>query len=158
MLHHVFCLHGLLRDSDQGPKFTSLLEWVLQTSGSHHHPVFGVPSIIQGLDGTHESGDGNGPALPLIPQPLLLFQTIWVEYAYNTLPNSATSLSPFQWYHGYQPPFFPGQKQPASFWSRPSFVAAPGCRQAHSLLLCTSDHYQKSVDRHSIPAPCYTSV
>ena len=37
-------------------------------------------------------------------------QLVWVEYTRNTLPCSATGLSPFECSLGYQPPLFPEQE------------------------------------------------
>ncbi|KAF7640716.1 hypothetical protein LDENG_00020350 [Lucifuga dentata] len=33
-------------------------------------------------------------------------QLLWVEFTHNTLPSSATGLSPFQCAYGFQPPLF----------------------------------------------------
>lgn len=41
-------------------------------------------------------------------------QLLWVEYAHNTLPTSASGLFPFQCSLCYQPPLFPEQEREAS--------------------------------------------
>ena len=41
-------------------------------------------------------------------------QLVWVEYACNTLPCSATGLSPFECSLRYQPPLFPEQEEEVS--------------------------------------------
>ena len=60
-------------------------------------------------------------------------QLLWIEYAHNTLPSSATGLSPFQCSWGYQPPLFPEQEHEASVPSvqhSSGVVNALGCRPA----------------------------
>ena len=85
-------------------------------------------------------------------------QLLWVEYAHNTLPSSATGLSPFQCSRGYQPPLFPEQVREASVPSVQAFIQR--CRRtwlrARSALLRSSDRYQRNADRRRVPAPCYT--
>ncbi|KAK5885833.1 hypothetical protein CesoFtcFv8_016930 [Champsocephalus esox] len=86
-------------------------------------------------------------------------QLLWVEYAHNTLPSSATSLSPFQCSRGYQPPLFPAQEREASVPSAQAFVSR--CRRmwlkARSALLRSSDRYQRTANRRRKPAPQYST-
>ena len=49
-------------------------------------------------------------------------QLVWVEYVQNTIPSSATGLSPFECSMGYQPPLFPEQEQEVSVPSAQMFV------------------------------------
>ncbi len=46
--------------------------------------------------------------LPYVTEPGATWskQLLWVEYAHNTLPGSASGLSPFQCAYGYRPPRF----------------------------------------------------
>ena len=82
-------------------------------------------------------------------------QLLWIEYAHNTLPNSATGLSPFQCSQGFQPPHFPEQEHKASVPLAQAFIQR--CRrtwmQACSTLLRSSDHYQRAANRRRTPAP-----
>ena len=41
-------------------------------------------------------------------------QLVWVEYTRKTLPCSATGISPFECFLGYQPPLFPEQEEEVS--------------------------------------------
>ena len=85
-------------------------------------------------------------------------QLLWVEYAHNTLPSSATGLSPFQCSRGYQPPLFPEQEQEASVPSVQAFVQRCGRTwlRAHSDLLRSSNLYQRNANHRRTPAPRYT--
>ncbi|KAF7640703.1 hypothetical protein LDENG_00021870, partial [Lucifuga dentata] len=110
MLQHVFRLHGFPADvvSDQGPQF-SLVFWrefctlvgatVSLTSG--FHPQSNGP--------TERMNQEMETALRCVASRDLSswsLQLLWVEYAHNTLPSSATGLSPFQYAYGFQPPLF----------------------------------------------------
>ena len=100
MLYHIFHLHGLPRDivSDRGPHFTSCF-WrefcrLLGASVSLS-PGFQPQSNGQ----TERMNQEMETALrcltsrnPFSWSKLL----VWVEYAHNTLPSSATGFSPFQ--------------------------------------------------------------
>ena len=85
-------------------------------------------------------------------------QLVWVEYAHNTLPTSATGLSPFQCAYGYQPPLFPEQEKEASVPSVQAFITR--CRRtwlrARSALLRTSERYQRAANRRRSTAPQYS--
>lgn len=85
-------------------------------------------------------------------------QLLWVEYAHNTLPTSATGLSPFQCSQGYQSPLFPEQEREASVPSVQAFIRR--CRRtwlrARSTLLWTSERYQRAANRRRSTAPQYT--
>ncbi|XP_042163031.1 uncharacterized protein LOC121841058 [Oncorhynchus tshawytscha] len=80
-------------------------------------------------------------------------QLPWVEYAHNTLPSSATGMSPFQCLYGYQPPLFPSQERDLSVPSVQTHIRRCNrtWHRARKALLKVSDRYQIR-----IPAPAYT--
>ena len=84
-------------------------------------------------------------------------QLVWVEYAHNTLPSSATGLSPFECSLGYQPPLFPEQEEEVGVPSAQFFVRR--CRRtwkrARAALLRTNARYRRQADRRRTPAPRY---
>ena len=162
MLQHVFRLHGLPCDvvSDRGPQFTSRF-WtefcrllgasVSLSSGFHPQSNGQAERINQEMETALRCLASSTPSA-------WAKQLIWVEYAHNTLPSSATGLSPFQCSRGYQPPLFSAQERPASVPSAQAFVNR--CRRmwlkARSALLRTSDRYQRSANRRRKPAPHYS--
>ncbi|XP_077947421.1 uncharacterized protein LOC144388843 [Gasterosteus aculeatus] len=85
-------------------------------------------------------------------------QIPWAEYAHNTLPTTATGMSPFQCVYGYQPPLFPSQEKE---------LAVPSIQQqfrryhrtwhrARASLLRASEQYQRQANRRRTPAPSYS--
>lgn len=162
MLHHVFRLHGIPCDivSDRGPQFTSrfwtefcqlLGATVSLSSGFHPQSNGQTERMNQEMETALRCITSQNPSS-------WSKQLLWVEYAHNTLPSSATGLSPFQCSRGYQPPLFPEQEQEASVPSVQAFVQR--CRRtwlrACSALLRSSNRYQRNANRHRTPAPRYT--
>ncbi len=161
MLHHIFRLHGLPRDivSDRGPQFTSCF-WrefcrllgasVSLSSGFHPQSNGQTERMNQEMETALRCLTSRNPSS-------WSKQLLWVEYAHNTLPSSATGLSPFQCSRGYQPPLFPAQEGEVTVPSVQAFIRR--CRrtwlQARSTLLRTSDRYRRDANRHRIPAPQY---
>ena len=82
---------------------------------------------------------------------------VWVEYAHNSLPTSATGLSPFHCALGYQPPLFPENELEASVPSAHAMVQC--CRRiwaaAREVLNRQGDRMKRSADRKRRPAPAY---
>jgi transposase InsO family protein len=117
MIDHVFKLHGLPSDivSDRGPQFSS------QFWKEFCHLIGASASLSSGF---HPQTNGQAERANQIVGRMLRSlalqnpaswseQLPWAEYAHNSLPSSATGLSPFQGCLGYQPPLFSSQ-EPAS--------------------------------------------
>ena len=152
MLNHVFRLHGLPCDvvSDRGPQFTScfwsefctLLGAKVSLSSGFHPQTNGqaermnqeMETALRGLASRNPSSWSK--------------HLLWIEYAYNTLPSSATGLSPFQCSQGFQPPLFPKQEYEARVPLVQAFIrrCRHTWRQARSVLLRSSDRYQRSAN------------
>ena len=81
----------------------------------------------------------------------------WVEYAHNTLPTSATGMSPFQCLYGYQPPLFPSEEKDLAVPSVRAHIRR--CHltwhRARASLLKASGQYQVQANRRRTPAPSY---
>ena len=161
MLQEVFRLHGLPTDvvSDRGPQFTShfwtefcrlLGATVSLSSGFHPQSNGQAERMNQEMETALRCLSSRNPQS-------WSTQLLWVEYAHNTLPSSATGLSPFQCARGYQPPLFPEQELEASVPSVQAFVqrCRRTWRQARSTLLRTSERYQRSANKRRLPAPQY---
>ena len=82
---------------------------------------------------------------------------VWVEYAHNSLPTSATGLSPFHCALGYQPPLFPDNEMVVSVPS--AYAMVRRCRRiwaaARQVLIHQGDRVKKMADRKRRPAPNY---
>ena len=79
----------------------------------------------------------------------------WVEYSLNTMVSSATGLSPFQCFLGYQPPLFPSQEMEAAVHSIRAHLRR--CRRvwkaARDSMLLSRDRVQRVADRGCQPQP-----
>uniref|UniRef100_A0A8C1CJZ3 Chromo domain-containing protein n=1 Tax=Cyprinus carpio carpio TaxID=630221 RepID=A0A8C1CJZ3_CYPCA len=80
-----------------------------------------------------------------------------VEYAHNSLPASATGLSPFQCSLGYQPPVFPSLESEVAVPSAHAFVQR--CHRtwtrARETLLRMRERTKAKADRHRSKPPVY---
>ena len=161
LVQHVVRPHGFPADvvSDRGPQFTSRF-WrafcasvgasVSLSSGFHPETNGQSERMNQELESTLRCLCSDNPST-------WSRRLLWVEYAHNSLPTSATGLSPFQCSLGYQPPLFPDQEGDVSVPSAQAFVRR--CRRtwktARSRLLRTVSRYQRHADRRRVQAPTY---
>ena len=161
MMQHVFRIHGFPRDivSDRGPQFVSRF-WrefcrligatTSLTSGYHPEANGQTERLNQQLETGLRCLVSQNPAS-------WSSHLVWVEYAHNTLPTSATGLSPFHCVHGYQPPLFPDSESEATVPSAHAMVRR--CRRiwaaARQVLIRQGDRVKGSADRRRRPAPAY---
>ncbi|KAI2666212.1 Transposon Tf2-6 polyprotein [Labeo rohita] len=129
VIDHVFRIHGLPMDvvSDRGPQFVSKF-W---------------REFCHLLGATNPSSWSQ--------------QLSWVEYAHNSLPVSATGLSPFECSLGYQPPVFSSMESEVAVPSAHAFVQR--CRRtwskARQTLLQVGARTKAQADRHRSKPPVY---
>ena len=161
MLRHVFRIHGFPRDivSDRGPQFISrfwkefchLLGATVSLSSGYHPQSNGQSERI------NQELETCLRCLVSQNQASWSKHLMWVEYAHNTLPTSATGLTPFQCVHGYQPPLFPANEAEVTVPSAHAMVRRfrriwAGARRA---LLRSASQMKEVVDRRRRPAPPY---
>ena len=161
LITHVFKIHGLPQDivSDRGPQFSAQF-WkafckligatVSLSSGFHPQTNGQTERANQDLEValrcmTSSNTTSWSRMLP------------WVEYAHNTLPTTATGLSPFQCCLGYQPPLFPAQEEEVAVPSAQAFIrqCRRTWRRARARLLQSVVYFKKQADRRRSAAPRY---
>ncbi|XP_077429679.1 uncharacterized protein LOC144056607 [Vanacampus margaritifer] len=139
MIKHVFRVYGFPRDivSDRGPQFVSRF-W------KEFCRLIGAKASL--TSGYHPEANGQSERLNqqletglrcLVSQNPASWSKhlVWVEFAHNSLPTSATGLTPFKCVFGYDPPFFSNLESEASV---PSAHALNGeyCANKHSYETC----------------------
>ena len=161
VMDKVFRIHGLPKDvvSDRGPQFASsfwkefcrlLGATASLTSGFHPQSNGQSERLNQELEKSLRCMASHSPRL-------WAQQLLWVEYAHNSLPSSATGLSPFHCVFGYQPPLFESQEKDASCSS--ALACVRRCRRiwsrARTTLLKSVASYTIGANRRRTPAPLY---
>lgn len=161
MMHNVFRIHGFPRDivSDRGPQFISRF-WkefcsligatVSLTSGYHPESNGQTERLNQELETCLRCLVSQNPSS-------WSRHLTWVEYAHNTLPTTATGLTPFECVFGYQSPVFPETEKEVTVPSAHALVRR--CHRiwaaARKVLLRSADRMKGAADRRRRPAPAY---
>ncbi len=161
MVDHVFKIHGLPTDvvSDRGPQFTS------QFWGEFCRLIGASSSLSSGF---HPQTNGQAERTNQILGRMLRSltsqspaswcdQLSWAEYAHNTLPSTATGLSPFHACLGYQPPLFTSQETESSVPSVQAFIqrCRRTWRRVRSALCRSRVRTRRAANRHRVKAPRY---
>uniref|UniRef100_A0A3Q3B2I2 Gypsy retrotransposon integrase-like protein 1 n=1 Tax=Kryptolebias marmoratus TaxID=37003 RepID=A0A3Q3B2I2_KRYMA len=161
LAEEVFRLHGLPSDivSDRGPQFVSCF-WrefcgqlgiqVSLSSGFHPQTDRQTERCNQEVESKLRMLCEQYPTKWSSALP-------WVEHALNSLPSSATGLSPFHTVFGFQPPIFSPQERSAMVPSAHASARRCHCvwRRARVALLKSSALYSRFANRRRIPAPAY---
>ncbi|XP_077374235.1 uncharacterized protein LOC144016793 isoform X1 [Festucalex cinctus] len=161
MIDQVFRIHGFPRHivSDRGPQFVSRF-WkefcraigakANLTSGYHPKANGQAEKLNQQLE--------TGLRCLVSQNPSTWSKNlVWVELAHNSLPTSATGITPFKCVHGYDPPYFADLEEEASV---PSVLAmVRRCRRiwsaARLALQRQGDRVKRAADRRRKAAPQY---
>ncbi len=161
MVDHVFKIHGLPTDvvSDRGPQFIS------QFWGEFCRLIGASSSLSSGF---HPQTNGQAERTNQILGRMLRSltsqspaswcdQLSWAEYAYNSLPSTATGLSPFHACLGYQPPLFTSQETESSVPSVQAFIqrCRRTWRRVRSALCRSRARTRRAANRHRVKAPRY---
>uniref|UniRef100_A0A3B3IH81 Gypsy retrotransposon integrase-like protein 1 n=1 Tax=Oryzias latipes TaxID=8090 RepID=A0A3B3IH81_ORYLA len=161
LIHHVFRYHGIPCDivSDRGPQFTSQV-WKSFCSA--------LGATVSLSSGYHPQSNGQAERVNQELEAALRCLAaqnesdwskflIWVEYAHNIHPSSATGLSPFEVSLGYSPPLFPSQEFDLAVPSVQLHLQR--CqdiwRQARAALLRTRESNCQIANRHRVVSPDY---
>uniref|UniRef100_A0A3P9JLD6 Integrase catalytic domain-containing protein n=1 Tax=Oryzias latipes TaxID=8090 RepID=A0A3P9JLD6_ORYLA len=161
LVNHVFRHHGIPADivSDRGPQFTSQV-WtafcsalgasVSLTSGYHPQSNGQAERANQELEATLRCLAAQNPED-------WSDYLVWVEYAHNNHPASATGISPFEASLGYSPPLFPSQELDLAVPSVQLHLqrCEDVWRQARAALLRTAEGNRQIANRHRIVSPTY---
>ena len=153
MMTNVFRVHGFPRDtvSDQGPQFVShfrrefcRLIGANASLTSRYHPE--ANGQTERLNQQLETG-----LWCLVSQKYSTWSKhlVWVEYAQNSLPTSATDFTPFKCAYGYEPPIFADNEPQVSVPSAHAMICR--CRRiwiaAHQVQIRQGDRVKKASDR-----------
>lgn len=127
--NQVFRLHGLPRDivSDWGPQFIAKF-WaeLCKLLGISVNLSLGLHPETNGQSERLNQQLETGLRILCSHKPSSWTKNlVWVEYAHNSLPSAATSLTPFQTVYGYQPPLFSSQEDEVLVRPRPGSPLPP---------------------------------
>uniref|UniRef100_A0A9J7X1Y6 Uncharacterized protein n=1 Tax=Cyprinus carpio carpio TaxID=630221 RepID=A0A9J7X1Y6_CYPCA len=163
MIDNVFKFHGLPTDvvSDRGPQFASQF-W------REFCRLIGATASLS--SGFHPQTNGQAERANQIVARMLrnlafrnpsswAEQLSWAEYAHNSLPSSASGISPFQCCLGYQPPLFSSQETDSHCPSVQTFISR--CKRTWKRVrsaLCRSKRRMcVAANRSRVKSPRYIS-
>uniref|UniRef100_A0A3P9IU91 Gypsy retrotransposon integrase-like protein 1 n=1 Tax=Oryzias latipes TaxID=8090 RepID=A0A3P9IU91_ORYLA len=161
MVNHVFRHHGIPADivSDRGPQFISQV-WkafcsalgatVSLTSGYHPQSNGQAERANQELEAALRclAAQNNSDWSKYL---------VWIEYAHNTHPSSATGVSPFEASLGYLPPLFPSHELDLTVPSVQDHLQR--CQliwhQTQEALRRSKEDNCRTANRHRVASPDY---
>uniref|UniRef100_A0A3P9H7T2 Integrase catalytic domain-containing protein n=1 Tax=Oryzias latipes TaxID=8090 RepID=A0A3P9H7T2_ORYLA len=161
LVNHVFRHHGIPSDivSDRGPQFTSQV-WTAFCS------ALGASTSL--TSGYHPQSNGQAERTNQELEAALRCLAaqnpedwsdylVWVEYAHNNHPSSATGMSPFKASLGYSPLLFPSQELDLAVPSVQLHLqrCQDVWRQARAALLRTAEGNRQIANRHRVASPNY---
>uniref|UniRef100_A0A3B3HD22 Gypsy retrotransposon integrase-like protein 1 n=1 Tax=Oryzias latipes TaxID=8090 RepID=A0A3B3HD22_ORYLA len=161
LVNHVFRHHGIPVDivSDRGPQFisqvwrafcTALGASVSLSSGYH-------PQSNGQAERANQELEAGLRCLAAQNQSDWSEFLVWIEYAHNTHPSTATGISPFEASLGYSPPLFPSQELDLAVPSVQEHLQR--CQriwtQTREALLRTKDANCRIANRHRVEGPVY---
>uniref|UniRef100_A0A3B3BQW6 Integrase catalytic domain-containing protein n=1 Tax=Oryzias melastigma TaxID=30732 RepID=A0A3B3BQW6_ORYME len=161
MVNHVFRHHRIPMDvvSDRGPQFSSQV-WRAFCSA--------LGATVSLSSGYHPQSNGQAERANQELEAALRCLAaenhqdwsqylIWIEYAHNTHPSSATGISPFEAALGYSPPLFPSQELDLAVPSVQHHLQR--CQriwtQSKAALLRTKESNCQIANRHRVVGPNY---
>ncbi|XP_078810602.1 uncharacterized protein LOC144994962 isoform X1 [Oryzias latipes] len=161
LVHHVFRHHGIPSNivSDRGPQFCSQV-WkafcsalgatVSLTSGYHPQSNGQAERANQELEASLRCLAADNPSD-------WSKYLVWIEYAHNSQPSSATGVSPFEASLGFPPPLFPSHELDLAVPSIQEHLQR--CQrvwqQTRAALLRTKESNCQTANRHRVVGPSY---
>uniref|UniRef100_A0A8C7WUN4 Integrase catalytic domain-containing protein n=1 Tax=Oryzias sinensis TaxID=183150 RepID=A0A8C7WUN4_9TELE len=161
LVNHVFRNHGIPSNivSDRAPQFISQV-WRAFCSA--------LGATVSLTSGYHPQSNGQAERanqeLETSLRCIAAHNTtdwakylVWVEYAHNSHPSSATGLSPFEASLSYLPPLFPSQELDLSVPSVQEHLQR--CQRiwhkTKTALLRTKENNRRAANRHCVDSPTY---
>uniref|UniRef100_A0A3B3HRL8 Integrase catalytic domain-containing protein n=1 Tax=Oryzias latipes TaxID=8090 RepID=A0A3B3HRL8_ORYLA len=161
LVQHIFRHHGIPSDivSDRGPQFISQV-WkafcsalgatVSLTSGYHPQSNGQAERANQELEASLRCLAADNPSD-------WSKYLVWVEYAHNSHPSSATGISPFEASLGFSPPLFPSHELDLAVPSVQDHLQR--CQrvwqQTKAALTRTKESNCRTANRHRVVGPDY---
>jgi len=137
---------------------------VVSSAHFHHQPVFRLPSPIQWTIGAHEPGDGDGSTLHGLPEPVQLVPTAFVggicpqhpdQLRHWPLPLPGITSRPCRGRCPLCPPRSSSTAATEPGPRRPRTRSARRCGSLLTTVLCLTERYSTSANRHCTQAPTH---